>query len=97
MVRSVMESLEESEMRENSRRTESSSNRELSRRSNGGIEVVLLWRETTGELTVCVSDQRDGIYFELNPPSDLALDAYHHPYSYAGRSHTYYEDERIAA
>jgi hypothetical protein len=73
------------------------SNRELSRRSNHGIEVVLLWNETSGLLTVCVSDQREGVYFELNPSPELALDAFYHPYSYANRSRPYYEDVRLAA
>ncbi len=84
-------------MRVNINETEPCSSRELSRRSNAGIEVVLFWSETTGELTVCVSDQREGIYFELSPPAELALDAFNHPYSYADRSDTYYEDTRLAA
>jgi hypothetical protein len=73
------------------------SNRELSRRSNHGIEVVLLWCETTGLLTVCVCDQGEGTYFELNPPPELALDAFYHPYGYADRGKHYYEDARLAA
>lgn len=72
-------------------------NRELSRRSNHGIEVVLLWNETSGLLTVCVSDQGEGVYFELHPPPELALDAFYHPYPYADRSKPYYEDVRLAA
>jgi hypothetical protein len=73
------------------------SNRELSRRCNAGIEVVLLWRQTTGELTVCVTDQREGTYLELHPPPELALDVFNHPYFYADRGHPYYEDARLAA
>jgi hypothetical protein len=72
-------------------------NRELSRRCNAGIEVVLLWRQTTGELTVCVTDQREGTYLELHPPPELALDVFNHPYFYADRGHPYYEDARLAA
>ena len=50
--------------------------RELSRRSNGGIDVVLFWDDTNGKLTVCVRDRREGIYFELHPRPDAALDAF---------------------
>jgi hypothetical protein len=71
--------------------------RELSRRESGGIEVALLWCETTGELTVCVCDHREGAYFELSPPPELALDVFNHPYSYADRGQPHYEDERLAA
>jgi hypothetical protein len=63
-----------------------SSRRELSRRSNGGIDVVLFWDDTDGKLTVCVTDRRDGIYFELSPAPAVALDAFQHPYSYADRA-----------
>jgi hypothetical protein len=73
------------------------SNRELSRRSNHGIEVVLLWCETTGLLTVWVCNQGEGTYFELNPPPALALDAFYHPYFYVDRGKPYYEDARLAA
>jgi hypothetical protein len=71
--------------------------RELSRRANGGIEVVLLWCETTGHLTVCVTDEQDGAYYELHPPAHLALDAFNHPYSYVDRAQPYYQDQRLAA
>lgn len=73
------------------------SNRELSRRSNAGIEVVLLWCELTGEITVCVSDRAAGTYFELHPPPEVAGDAFRHPYFYADRGQPYYEDARLAA
>jgi len=84
-------------MNENATQERRSSNRELSRRANAGIEVVLLWCETTGKLTVCVSDQLEGTYFELHPPPELALEAFHHPYSYADKGLPYYEDTRLAA
>jgi hypothetical protein len=71
--------------------------RELSRRCSGGIEVVLLWHQSTGRVTVCVGDQREGTYFELNPQKHLALDVFNHPYSYAGLSEIYVEDARLAA
>jgi hypothetical protein len=92
-----MQSLEELEMNEITTLFPPRLNRELSRRSNCGIEVVLLWCEATGQITVCVSDQREGTYFELQPPPELALDAFNHPYSYADRAYPCYEDERLAA
>jgi hypothetical protein len=72
-------------------------NRELSRRSNGGIEVVLLWSESTGQITICVTDQKEGTYFELRPPPELALEVFNHPYSYADHAFPRYEDARLAA
>ena len=64
-----------------------SERRELSHRSNGGIDVTLYWHPTLDELTVCVSDQRDGAYFEIRAQHDLALDVYNHPYAYAEFAH----------
>jgi hypothetical protein len=64
-----------------------SERRELSRRSNGGIDVTLYWHPTRDELTVCVCDQRDGAYFEIRAQRDLALDVYNHPYAYAEFAH----------
>ena len=84
-------------MEEYNNQTSRGPTRELSRRCSGGIEVVLLWRQSTGRVTVCVSDQREGTYFELNPPKHLALDVFNHPYSYAELSDIYVEDARLAA
>jgi hypothetical protein len=92
-----MQSHEEPEMSENVTPVAPRSNHELARRSSCGIEVVLLWCETTGQITVCVSDRKEGTYFELSPPPELALDAFHHPYSYADRACPCYEDARLAA
>ena len=64
-----------------------SERRELSHRSNGGIDVTLYWHPTLDELTVCVCDQRHGAYFEIRAPRDLALDVYNHPYAYAEFAH----------
>jgi len=71
--------------------------RELAHRSNDGIDVTLFWLPNTDELTVCVSDQRRGAYFEIETEANNALDAFYHPYSYASLSGIYYEDERLAA
>jgi hypothetical protein len=56
---------------------------ELARRQNGGVEVALFWNRHTGELTVCVSDEKCNSYFELSPRRDQALDCFYHPYPYA--------------
>jgi hypothetical protein len=50
--------------------------RELAHRSNDGVDVTLFWYPVTDEVTVCVSDQRRGAYFELEPGADDALDAF---------------------
>jgi hypothetical protein len=57
--------------------------RELAQRANDGVEVVLFWHQVSNELTVSVSDQRTGAYFELEAESGHALDVFHHPYAYA--------------
>ena len=71
--------------------------RELSHRSNDGVDVTLFWSPETDELTVCVSDQRRGAYFEFEPDAASALDAFYHPYSYVSQSSVHYEDHRLAA
>ena len=71
--------------------------RELAHRSNDSIDVTLFWRPADDELTVCVSDQRRGAYFEIHPDPHLALDVFYHPYSYVPCSVLHYEDERLAA
>lgn len=57
--------------------------RELAHRANDGVEIVLFWNEATDELTVYVSDERSGAYFELAAPRNQALDVFYHPYAYA--------------
>jgi len=71
--------------------------RELAHRANDGLEVTLSWHSSTGELTVCVCDERRGSYFEIRPEPHRALDVFYHPYVYASDSDGYYEDERLAA
>ena len=71
--------------------------RELAYRVNDGLEVTLFWHPTTDELTVCVCDQRRGVYFEIHPEARLALDVFYHPYSYVGESHVLFQDVRLAA
>jgi hypothetical protein len=57
--------------------------RELACRATDGLEVVLFWHEPTDELTVTVSDERTGAYFELEAGRDEALKVFQHPYAYA--------------
>ena len=57
--------------------------RELAHRMNDGVEVVLLWHQRTDELTVTVSDERIGTYFELAAQPHEALDVFDHPYAHA--------------
>jgi hypothetical protein len=57
--------------------------RELSYRSNDGLEVWLLWSKPEGRLFVLVVDSKTGDSFEIDVDSDRALDAFEHPYAYA--------------
>jgi hypothetical protein len=50
---------------------------------NDGVEVVLFWHQATDELTVTVSDERNGAYFELAAAPHQALDVFDHPYAHA--------------
>jgi hypothetical protein len=57
--------------------------RELAYRANDGVEVVLLWQQITDDLTVIVSDEGSGTYFELTAGPEQALDVFNHPYAHA--------------
>jgi hypothetical protein len=56
---------------------------EIDHRSTDGLEISLLWNETSDELSVRVLDSRTGESFELPAAKDDALDVFHHPYAYA--------------
>ena len=56
---------------------------ELATRSNGGVEVRLLWHPGAEELTLTVADERTGECFEIPVPGESALDAFYHPFVYA--------------
>ena len=71
--------------------------RELAYRAGDGVEVTLFWHPGSGEVSVCVCDQRRGAYFVIEPDPDRALDAFYHPYSYESTSVVHYEDDRLAA
>jgi hypothetical protein len=66
--------------------------RELAHRLSDGIEVVLVWHAPTDELTVCVTDERTGAYFEIAADPASALDVFEHPYAYAAFAGLPYED-----
>jgi hypothetical protein len=70
--------------------------RELAHRANDGVEVVLFWHEPTDELTVTVSDERTGAYFELAADPAYALDVFNHPYAYAAARGLPYADALLA-
>jgi hypothetical protein len=72
---------------------------ELAQRSSGDIDVTLLWvrRGAVDEALVCVSDRREGSYFEIPAEPYLALDVYYHPFAYRDFSTVDYEDGRRAA
>ena len=61
---------------------------ELAHRSSGGIEVHLFWNERTDRVTVGVVDVRTDDSFEVEVDRRLALDAFNHPYAYAGAPDT---------
>jgi hypothetical protein len=72
---------------------------ELAHRSCDGVDVTLLWVRGDGadKTLVCVSDHRDGAYFEIPAAPYLALDVYYHPFAYRDFSAVDHEDNRLAA
>ena len=71
--------------------------RELAYRTNNGVEVVLFWHVPTNTLTVAVSDERTGAYFELPAEPDRALDIFEHPYAYAAFNDVPYTEALLAS
>ena len=64
--------------------------RELDRRRSDGIDVRLLWSQPDGAILLAVSDSKTGDAFSIEVAPGDALEAFHHPYSYAAfkRDHT---------
>jgi hypothetical protein len=56
---------------------------ELADRETDGLEVRLLWSETTGRVLVAVDDTRVGHRFAFDVPRGEALAAFQHPVAYA--------------
>jgi hypothetical protein len=71
--------------------------RELAHRATDGLEVMLFWHQTTNELTVSVSDERTGAYFELAADPDEALDVFYHPYAHAAFRGVPYDEALLAS
>jgi hypothetical protein len=57
--------------------------RELAHRTGNGIEVTLLWTESTSRVTIAVVDTHSGDELEFEVDGSRALDAFNHPYAYA--------------
>jgi hypothetical protein len=58
---------------------------ELAHRTSDGIDVYLFWNEPTSRVIVGVRDVRGDDGFEFEVDGRHALDAFNHPYAYAGR------------
>ena len=64
--------------------------RELAHRSTDGIDVTLLWTQSSNVVTIAVIDSHSGEELEFEVDGRYALDAFNHPYAYAatGRVHS---------
>jgi hypothetical protein len=71
-----------------------SRSRELAERSSNGTQVRLLWRQGTEQLWVEVREPDDRL-LAIPVQPEQALDAFHHPYAYAG-SHLDFATEWFA-
>jgi hypothetical protein len=58
--------------------------RELAQRASSGTRVRLLWRQGTRRLWVEVREPGTDQTLAILVPPERALDAFHHPYAYAG-------------
>jgi hypothetical protein len=70
---------------------------DLSRRTDGGLDVTLVWNELSNELSVLVADEGSGDFFEIAvTQADDALDIYRHPYAYAAARGIAYRSSELA-
>ena len=58
--------------------------RELAERSSNGTRVRLLWRQGTRHLWVEVREPTTDLVLAIPIQPERALDAFYHPYAYAG-------------
>jgi len=58
--------------------------RELDARSGDGLDVRLLWNPADGSVMVTVADARTDEHFLIPVASHEALEAFRHPFTYAG-------------
>jgi hypothetical protein len=63
--------------------TTNHTSRELDHRVSDGLDVKLLWNSLTDRVSVAVTDERTGEFFELDVDPEHALIAFYHPYAYA--------------
>jgi hypothetical protein len=56
---------------------------ELTSRENDGLEILLLWCKSTGQVKVIVADCRFDEMFEVNVAGADALAAFQHPFAFA--------------
>ena len=66
-----------------SEQVEVQANATLVETRNAGVEVRLVWRREADSLTLVVSDESTGEWFEVPVARDRALDAFYHPFAYA--------------
>jgi hypothetical protein len=57
---------------------------ELASRDTDGLVVSLLWSRVNNRVKVVLDDTRIQRQFEFAVPADCALDAFYHPFLYAG-------------
>lgn len=57
--------------------------RELAYRRNGALDIFLLWHPADDSVSIRVEDLRTGVRVELEVEQQSALEAFHHPFSYA--------------
>jgi len=68
--------------------------RELAQRLSGKDEVLLIWHPEIDRVALSVSDVTTGEGFHIAVVPETAMDAFHHPYAYAGRRESAYHFAR---
>jgi hypothetical protein len=73
---------------------------ELADRSGDGVDVSLVWLPASGSraehIVICVSDRRDGTYFEIDVEPYLALEVFYHPFVYRDFCRTHCQLDQVA-
>ena len=59
--------------------------RELAQRRSGADEVLLLWHPESDRVELSVRNLASGIVCEIDVAPGDAIDAFYHPFAYAGR------------
>ena len=70
--------------------------RELAERASSTTQVRLLWRQGTRQLWVEVREADDRV-LAISVRPERALDAFHHPYAYAGTHRLFRRVEALAS